>query len=168
MNTIVTSGGILLVRVTGPPSGKLELEIVPYAPSCKFIAISHIWADRQFGSAQNSQPMCQVQYLDEIILSLPPSMDLWGLDRWVAGWRSPRLGEIAPPSRAYKYFWLDSFCIPQAVEYADLRSRAINSMNFIYAAASHTIVFNKGLQGLDAGRRLASLTRNENPTFNSP
>lgn len=62
---------------------------------------------------------------------------------------------IAPPSRAYEYFWLDSFCIRQAVGHADLRSKAIESMNFIYAAASHTFVFDKGLQALDAGPRPA-------------
>ena len=168
VNAIVASGGIPLVRITWPSRGKLELEVIPYAPSCKFIAISHVWADRQFGSAQNSIPKCQVNYLDEVISSLPPSMDLWGLGRWLTDWRSSRPGEIAPPSRAYKYFWLDSFCIPQAVEHTDLRSKAINSMNFIYAAASHTIVFDKGLQVLDAGRRLGSLTRNGNPTFHGP
>ncbi|KAI9766766.1 MAG: hypothetical protein M1839_004770 [Geoglossum umbratile] len=95
-------------------------------------------------------------------------MDHWGLREWVANWRSSRPGEIAPPSRAYEYFWLDSFCIPQAIEHADLRSKAIESMNLIYATASHTFVFDKGLQVLDAGRRPASLAHGGRPTYYSP
>ncbi|TVY79520.1 hypothetical protein Focb16_v009781 [Fusarium oxysporum f. sp. cubense] len=166
--TIVASGGIPLVRITRSPLGKMELEVVPYTPSSRFIAISHVWVDQQFGSAQNCLPKCQVGYLEEMLSSLPTSMDDWGLREWVAYWRSCRPGEIAPPSRAYEYFWLDSFCIPQAVENADLRSKAIESMNLIYAAASHTFVFDKGLQALDAGRRPASLAHGGRPTYYNP
>ena len=168
MNAIVASGGIPLVRITRSPLGKTELEVVPYTPSSRFIAISHVWADQQFGSAQNYLPKCQVGYLEEVLSSLPTPVNQWGLREWVANWRSTRPGEIAPPSRAYEYFWLDSFCIPQAVEHADLRSKAIESMNLIYAAASHTLVFDKGLQALDAGRRPASLAHGGRPTYYSP
>ena len=168
VNTIVTSGGIPLVRITRSPLGKTELEVDPYTPSSRFIAISHVWADQQFGSAQNCLPKCQVGYLEEVLSSFPTSMDHWGLREWVANWWSSRPGKIAPLSRACEYFWLDSFCIPQAVEHADLRSKAIGSMNFIYAAASHTFVFDKGLQALDAGRRPASLPYSVRPTYYSP
>lgn len=168
MNAIVASGGIPLVRITRSPLGKTELEVVPYTPSIRFIAISHVWADQQFGSAQNSLPKCQVGYLEEVLSSLPTDMNRWGLREWVANWRSSRPGEISPPSRPYEYFWLDSFCVPQAVEHADLRSKAIESMNLIYAAASHTFVFDKGLQALDAGRRPASLAHGGRPTYYSP
>ncbi|KAI8649100.1 HET domain-containing protein [Fusarium keratoplasticum] len=168
VNTIVASGGIPLARITRSPLGKTELEVVPYTPSSRFIAISHVWGDQQFGSSQNCLPKCQVGYLEEVLSSLPTSMDHWGLREWVANWRSSRPGEIAPPSRAYEYFWLDSFCIPQAVEHAGLRSKAIESMNLIYAAASHTFVFDKGLQTLDAGRRPASLAHGGRPTYYSP
>ena len=168
VNTIVASGGIPLVKITRSPLGKTKLEVVPYTPSSRFIAISHVWADQQFGSAQNCLPKCQVGYLEEMLSSLPTSINHWGLREWVANWRSSRPGEIAPLSRAYEYFWLDSFCIPQAVEDADLRSKAIGSMNLIYAAASHTFVFDKGLQALDAGQRPASLAHGGRPTYYSP
>ncbi|KAG7005205.1 cytochrome P450 monooxygenase [Physcia stellaris] len=168
VNSIVASGGIPLVRTTESPLGKTELEVVPYTPSSRFIAISHVWADRQFGSAQNCLPRCQVAYLEEVLSSLPTPVEDWGLREWATDWRSSRPGEIAPPSRAYEYFWLDTFCIPQAVEHADLRSKAIQSMNLSYAAASHTIVFDKGLQALDAGRRPSSLTHGGRPTYYSP
>ena len=168
VNAIIASGGIPLVRVTQSPIGKIELVVVPYTPSSRFIAISHVWADQQFGSAQNCLPKCQVRYFEEVLSSLPALMDHWGLRDWVTHFWPSRLGEIAPPSRAYEYFWLDSFCIPQAVEHVDLRNKAIESMNFIYAAASHTIVFDKGLQALDAGRRPASLAHGGRPTYYFP
>ncbi|KAF4428941.1 het domain-containing [Fusarium acutatum] len=109
-----------------------------------------------------------IGYLEEVLSSLPISIEDWGLREWVANWWSSRPGEIEPPSRAYEYFWLDSFCIPQAVDDADLRGRAIASMNLIYAAASHTLVFDKGLQALDAGRRLASIAYPGRPAYYSP
>ena len=168
VNTIVASGGFPLVRIVQSPLGKTELEVVPYTPSSRFIAISHVWADRQFGSAQNSLPRCQVRYLEEVLSVLPLSMEHWGLREWIVDWWSSQPGEIAPPSHPYEYFWLDSFCIPQAAEHADLRNKAIESMNLIYAAASHTFVFDRGLQALDAGRRPASLARGGRPTFYSP
>jgi hypothetical protein len=169
VNAIVAAGGIPLVRITRPLLGKIELEVVPYTPSTRFIAISHVWADRQFGSAENSLPRCQVQYLQEVISNLPTSMDDWGLRGWAVNmWLSKKQGDLVPPIRTYEYFWLDSFCIPQAVEHADLRSKAIESMNLIYAAASHTLVFDKGLQRLDAGQRPASLAHGGHPTYYSP
>ena len=168
VNTIVAYGGIPLVRIKQSPLGRTELEVVPYTPSSRFIAISHVWADRQFGSAQNCLPTCQVGYLGEVLSSLPTSIDHWGLREWIANWWSSRPSEMAPPSHAYEYFWLDSFCIPQTVEHADLRSKAIESMNLIYATASHTLVFDRGLQALDAGRRPASLAHGGRPTYHSP
>ena len=142
--------------------------MVPYTPSSRFIAISHVWSDQQFGSAQNCLPKCQVGHLEEVLSSLPTSMADWGLREWIANWQFSEPGKIPPPSRSYEYFWLDSFCIPQAVEHAGLRSKAIESMNLIYAAASHTVVFDKGLQALDAGRRPASLMHGGRPTYHSP
>ena len=168
VNNIVASGAIPLVRITRLPLGNFELEVVPYTPSFRYIAISHVWADQQFRSSQNSLPKCQVGHLKEVLSSLPSSIDHWDLREWVADWRSYRPGEIAPPIRPYEYFWLDSFCIPQGAEHADLRSKAIESMNLIYAAASQTLVFDKGLQALDAGRMPASLGLGGRMTYYSP
>ncbi|KAF5984225.1 hypothetical protein FCOIX_2728 [Fusarium coicis] len=142
VKTIVASGGIPLVRIIQSPLGKIELQVVPYTPS--------------------------FEYLGEVLSSLPTSIEDWGLREWIANWWSSRPGDIEPPSRTYEYFWLDSFCIPQAIDDADLRGGAIESMNLIYAAASHTFVFDKGLQALDAGRRPASIATYGRPTYYSP
>jgi hypothetical protein len=49
-------------------------------------------------------------------------------------------GPIEPPSCTYEYFWLDAFYIPQDIHHADLKHKAIGSMNLIYAAAAQTLV----------------------------
>ncbi|KAL2062094.1 hypothetical protein VTL71DRAFT_6360 [Oculimacula yallundae] len=148
VNRIISAGGIPLVRVTWSDTGKTILEVVPYTPGTIYIAISHVWSDRQFGSSRNSLPKCQLKYLEEVISIVPTDMDQWGLANWLINWQktTPLTGEIEPPSRTYQYFWLDSFCIPQAPEHANLRSQAIESMNLIYAAARHTLVFDKALR----------------------
>ncbi|KAH7080732.1 hypothetical protein FB567DRAFT_500731 [Paraphoma chrysanthemicola] len=170
VNRIIATGGFPLVKVTWSATAKTMLEVVPYTPGTIYIAISHVWADRQFGSSQNALPGCQLTYLDEVISTIPTAMDQWGLVDWLINWRktTPLTREIEPPSRTYQYFWLDSFCIPQASEHADLRSQAIGLMNLIYAAARHTLVFDKALQALDGGRRPSSLVLGGRPTYYAP
>ncbi|KAL8664085.1 MAG: hypothetical protein Q9202_003377 [Teloschistes flavicans] len=165
---IVASGGIPLVKIRRSSQGRTELKVVPYLPSTRSIAISHVWADRQFGSTRNRLPECQVRYLEDLLSNLPTSPDDWGVREWATNWRSLKAREIMPPSSAYEYFWLDSFCVPQAVEDFDLRKKAIESMNLIYAAASHAIVLDRGLQSLDAGRQPAALTHGGRPSYYSP
>ena len=170
VNRIIATGGIPLVRVTWSETGKTILEVVPYTPGAIYIAISHVWGDRQFGSSRNALPKCQLNYLEETISTIPNDMDQWDLEGWLLNWQNttPLTGEIEPPSRTYQYFWLDSFCIPQAPEHADLRNQAINSMNLIYAAAQHTLVFDKALQALDGGHQPASLAHGGRPTYYAP
>lgn len=170
VNRIIAAGGIPLVKVTWSATAKTMLEVVPYTPGTIYIAISHVWADRQFGSSRNALPKCQLLYLEEVISTIPTNMDQWGLKDWLINWKktTPCTGEIEPPSRTYQYFWLDSFCIPQAPEHADLRSQAIELMNLIYAAARHTLVFDKALQALDGGRRPGSLAHGGRPTYYAP
>lgn len=170
VNRIIATGGIPLVRITWSATEEIMLKVVPYTPGTTYIAISHVWADRQFGSSRNALPKCQLEYLGEAISKIPNAMDHWGLKSWLIDWQktTPLTGEIEPPSRTYQYFWLDSCCIPQAPEYKDLRSQAIESMNLIYAAASHTLVFDKALQALDGGRRPGSLAFGGRPTYYAP
>jgi hypothetical protein len=59
------------------------LEVVPYTPGTIYIAISHVWADRQFGSSRNALPKCQLKYLEEVISTIPTDMDQWGLEGWL-------------------------------------------------------------------------------------
>jgi len=66
--TIVEAGGIPLTKIIRSPNGSYKLEVVPYGMgTSRFTAISHVWADRQFGSASNALPQCQVEYLDSVL-----------------------------------------------------------------------------------------------------
>lgn len=177
---IVAAGGIPLIRITRlQSSGDFQLEVVPYTRALKFVAISHVWADRQFGSAENSLPSCQVEYLDSTIAQLPPNLHsddssefgylrLYHLLRQVLEGRSSTPSSPIMPSRAFEYFWLDTFCIPQDPEHSDLKNKAIGSMNLIYAAAANTLVFDSALQKLDAGQLPSSLVIYGRPTFYAP
>lgn len=165
--SIVAAGGIPLIRIGHPPSGEFSLEVVPYTLPIRFTAISHVWADRQLGSTKNALPGCQVEYLDSTLAALPRRVKDRRLRDWLPK-RSPISGPIEPPSRAYEYFWLDTFCIPQDIQHTDLKHKAIGSMNFIYAAAAQTLVYDSGLQKFDAGQRSSSLVRWGWPTFYAP
>ncbi|KAF2807469.1 uncharacterized protein BDZ99DRAFT_523082 [Mytilinidion resinicola] len=153
VTTIVAEGGIPLIRITRPLSGGLELEVVPYGRTSLFTAVSHVWADRQFGSAMNALPECQVEYLDSVLAALPRDVEHWHLRDWYQKMLSSSgsVDGIEPPSRTHYLFWLDAFCIPQDTQHDDLKHKAIEWVNLIYAAAWHTLVFDAGLQKLDAG-----------------
>jgi hypothetical protein len=164
---IVAAGGIPLIRIGRSPSGEFSLEVVPYIRTICFTAISHVWADRQLGSTDNALPRCQVEYLDSMLAALPRQVEDRRLRDWLPK-RSPTTGPIEQPSRTYEYFWLDTFCIPQDIQHADLKHKAIGSMNLIYAAATQTLVFDSGLQKFDAGQRPSSLVHGGRPTFYAP
>ena len=137
---IVGAGGIPLIRIGRSPSEEISLEVVPYTRTTRFTAISHVWADRQLGSATNGLPTCQVEYLGSMLAALPRQVGDWRLRDWLPQ-RSPTSDPIEPPSRTYELFWLDTFCIPQDSQHAELKYKAIGSMNLIYAAAAQTLVF---------------------------
>jgi Heterokaryon incompatibility protein (HET) len=164
---IVAAGGIPLIRIGRSPSEEFGLEVVPYIRTIRFTAISHVWADRQLGSTKNALPRCQVEYLDSMLAAIPRKIEDWRLCDWLPK-RSPTPGPIEPPSRTYEYFWLDTFCIPQDLQHADLKHKAIGSMNLIYAAATQTLVFDSGLQKFNARQRPSSLAHGGRPTFYAP
>jgi len=156
---IIAEDGIPLIRIARLPSGKIQLQVVPHTRTLRFVAVSHVWADRQLGSTKNGLPNCQVEYLNSVLTKLPNL--------------GVSISEILPLGRRgsaqhYEYFWLDTFCIPQAPEHADLRNKAIGSMNLIYATAAQTIVFDSALQKFEAGRRPASMIHGGKPSFSAP
>lgn len=168
---IISAGGIPLIRMKFLPSGSITLEVVPYRRTSQFTAVSHVWADRQFGSTKNALPKCQVEYLDSILTPPAPQFQNWRLGDWLSKGVYPHRSAdgIEQPSRSSQLFWLDTLCIPQDTQHADLKQKAINSMNLVYAAASQTLVFDAGLQRFDAGQRPTSPPANvDGATFYGP
>ncbi len=68
---IVAAGGIPPIRIWRVSSGSFNLEVFPYSRAIRFVAISHVWADRQLGSNKNALPGCQVEYLNSVLTTLP-------------------------------------------------------------------------------------------------
>ena len=93
---IVAAGGIPLIRIGRSPSGEFSLGVVPYTQTIRFIATSHVWADRQLGSTKNALPRCQVEYLDSMLATLPRNIEDWRLRDWLLK-RSHTSGPIEPP-----------------------------------------------------------------------
>lgn len=166
VNSILAADGIPLIRVSSSSTGDITLEVVPYQRGTRFTAISHVWTDRQFGSSQNCLPRCQVKYLYSLLIKLPRN-DLWEWQNWWP-WRSVPPGEIDPPVCSSGLLWLDTFCIPQGSTHVDLKDKAIQSMNFVYAVATQTLVLDADLQRLDVGRRPSSLFHGGAFTFYAP
>lgn len=168
---IVASNDIPLIRIIRSSSGKINLQVVPYNGKNRFIAVSHVWADRQFGSATNGLPKCQIEYLDNVLATLPGNGFSWHMREWCyKKWSPPGRDDdnLVPRTRAWPLFWLDSFCIPQAPQYNELKHRAIDFMNLIYAAASQTLVFDSSLQNFNAGKQPMQLFDIGPPTYYGP
>ena len=82
---------------------------------------------------------------------------LWAFDslcsflsqvEWRAGWPKK-------PSTGHKLFWLDTFCIPSPdiehdepskAQSREIRTKAINKMDLIYAGASEVLVLDSEMQ----------------------
>ncbi|KAK4222699.1 hypothetical protein QBC38DRAFT_503780 [Podospora fimiseda] len=175
---IVGDGGIPLIRIVrSTSSGRIAPEVVPYTRTIDFVAISHVWADRQFGSSQNSLPTCHFQYINSVLAQIPFQRTRVGEFPLFGLWRNLReivfndlTGASRPiePRETHEYFWLDTFCIPQDPKHNELKNKAIGSMNLIYVAASNTLVFDTVLQNMDGGQRPVSMLYNGQPTFYAP
>ena len=167
---IIADGGVPVIRIQTSPNDEIKFEVVTCERKMLFTAVSHVWADRQLGSAENALPECQVRYLDTVLASLPRQVQHWRMRDWVPKrFLTPTHADaIFSPSRTYELFWMDTFCIPQAPVHAYLKSKAIESMNLIYATAAQTLVFDAGLQDFDAGQRPSSQSHGGSHTFYGP
>ncbi|KAH8722798.1 hypothetical protein GQ44DRAFT_346051 [Phaeosphaeriaceae sp. PMI808] len=169
---IVHAGGIPLIRITRS-SNDIELEVVAYQRETRFVAIFHVWADRQLGSSENSLPLCQVEHLESVLASIPPHVQHdspRGKFKWFRKTLHPgdTVDDANLANHGCELFWLDTFCIPQSQNYAHLKVKAIESMNLIYAAASQTLVLDAGLQRLNAGQQSSSLFIFDRPSYHGP
>jgi hypothetical protein len=102
-----------------------------------------------------------------MLAKIPRQIEHWRLRDWFT-MGSSTTGDVKPPSHTDQLFWLDTFCIPQGSTQADLRRKAIGSMNLVYAAASQTLILDAGLQNFDAGQRPSSLATGGRATFFGP
>ncbi|KAF2748506.1 hypothetical protein M011DRAFT_351170 [Sporormia fimetaria CBS 119925] len=175
VRSIIAKGGIPLVSIRIPSSGKhgIELRVRQATAEDKYVAISHVWADGLGNSKSNSLPACQLRRLSDYLTRLPnPTCKKFennARDQLVFGplsVRSPSSGPGVTWERpnSTRLFWMDTLCIPVAgdkgkadQEAAQLKVKAINMMADIYGRASHVLVLDSTLQEC----RIANMQRSE-------
>ncbi|KAF2499922.1 hypothetical protein BU16DRAFT_534567 [Lophium mytilinum] len=153
LRQIIQEGGVPLISITEHPQG-LRLEVEKLEATSSYVAISHVWSDGMGNPTDNALPQCVLRRIHRSLDRLPPSSKEHP-SRWLTGLvalsvHMARRSGFRMGSRK-KLFWMDTLCIPVGHEYADLRSKAINQMALIYAAASQVLVLDSELQELRMG-----------------
>lgn len=114
VNEIIKAGGVPLISVKRKGLGDIELDVINCASYIRYVAISHVCSDCQFGVKRNSLPNCQLQHLDELITNLPKDFGrgMWLFDKLhsfcsnIA--RYLRLTKSQYPTSGQRLFWLDT------------------------------------------------------------
>ena len=157
---IIQDGGIPLVSIRKRPYGGLEIEIQVATAPTQYIAISHVWSGGLGNPQANSLPQCQLQRLLERLSSLPefdyrgPNDDNFYDHCYIISRYGDQLG--SPGKQKVPLFWIDTLCIPVDPQYTNLRTRAINMMNLVYASAGSVLVLDSELQHLSLKRMRSS------------
>ena len=149
---IIQDGGVPLVSIRKRPYGGLGIEIQVATAPIQYIAISHVWSGGLGNPQANSLPQCQLQRLLERLSSLPEygDMGIYNDDFYDCWYITSEYGDKlgSPGKQKVPLFWIDTLCIPVDPQYTNLRTRAINMMNLIYASARSVLVLDSELQHL--------------------
>lgn len=147
---IVRDGGIPLISVRSASYGALEVSVQPSNATSQYIAISHVWSDGMGNIGANTLPLCQIRRLSRLLGFLPLYGDQGRFYEYYASAHDDgvqgtilitRLGQkqMSSLSRCESpLFWIDTLCIP--TDDQDLRMRAINKMDAVYAHANKVLV----------------------------
>ncbi len=155
VESILRTGELPLIRIQHQ-NGSLNLKVVKAKSSSQYVAISHVWSDRQFGSYSNTIPQCQVEYLNERILRLPVNPS--------------RLKRpfVRTQQDQGRLFWLDTFCIPVEPNDCTLRTQAIQMMDYVYGRANTVLAFDSELQRLPVQHDLSRNGSRQPPEQDDP
>lgn len=128
---ILAAGQIPLIALSATPGGPVSWRIVSFAADSglEYSAISHIWADGRGNPTANSLPICQLEYLHNII-----SAQVDGITFFDDPSKVVRKKEIL--------LWIDTVCVPLQKEF---RKLAIQKMAQTYETAADTYVIDAEL-----------------------
>ena len=77
---ILRTKALPLIRVRlGKTLGDLSVDIVSSQPKCRYVALSHVWADGLGNSYGNALPRCQLSYVGRIIKDLDIAARPWDI-----------------------------------------------------------------------------------------
>ena len=158
VNEIIRSGGVPLISLRNVSHGKIEIRVHASRANSSYTAMSHVWSGGLGNVQGNSLPLCQLEYLDKCVSNMPRNgerglnykEDPGFTDLTGKVWISP-LGLdnlVSSKGRDQKLFWIDTLCIPVSPESSDLRMKAINKMDAVYAHAREVLVLDVEIQRL--------------------
>ena len=171
---ILDQGDFLIVSLTprrqADGSRTFDLKIKAGGPLVRrYIAISHVWSDGLGNPNQNSLPLCQLEFLydllvdtywDEVYMALETMGDKLDYDddmekRIIEGMGRkfkamvPGTKRLVTPMRNFRgkslSTWIDTLCVPLEKQY---RKVAIAGMKYVYAKATFTLVLDAELSSL--------------------
>lgn len=107
--------------------GSLELEVVEWQPGMEYATISHVWSDGFGNPNANTMLVCQLKLIRDL------------------------LSKLKPKSTTPIPFWMDTLMIPvgKDEDTKKVRAKSIRQIRNIFKGASHTIVLDWGLHGID-------------------
>jgi hypothetical protein len=97
------------------------------AGSC-YVALSHVWADGLGNPHANALPHCQLRHVFRLLKEFETH-------------------ELSKDNKKMPYLWLDTLCCPTAPKEAQLL--ALGLMPQTYRKATHVLVLDSSLQGID-------------------
>ena len=159
LQEIIRSGGVPLVSLHEASHGKLTIHIHTFKAKSYYTAISYIWS-RGLGNVEgNSLPLCQLEYLDSYVSKLPKDSER-GFNYKKNAYIKDLTGKVgisplgldnlvSSRSRNPKLFWMDTLYILVDPKLSDLRIRAINKMDTVYAYAREVLILNTEVQRLN-------------------
>ena len=158
VNEIIRLGGVPLISLQNAPHGNIEIRVHASKANSVYTAISHVWSGGLGNVQNNSLPLCQLEYLDRCVSKMPKNGE-WGLNYEQNADSQDLTGKVrisplgldnleSSKSRDPKLFWMDTLCIPVDPKSSDLRMKAINKMDAVYAHAREVLVLDSEIQGL--------------------
>ena len=155
---VIKSGGVPLISLHKASHGNIEIRVRASKANSNYTAISHVWSGGLGNVQENALPLCQLEYLDRCVSKMSRNGER-GLNYRKNAFYKDLAGKVrisplgldnleSSRSRDPKLFWIDTLCIPVDPKSSDLRMKAINKMDAVYAHAREVLVLDSEIQRL--------------------
>lgn len=151
MKECIAAGKIPLVCLSRNSKGTIQMKSVKGTLKSDYVAISHVWSGGLGNFTRNALPVCQLQRLLDIVEAMPKTANRGFSGTSIVDifdWPIDEAFLPLLPRKRGALLWLDTLCIPVAVELASYRKTAIDTMAQLYAGAAGVLVLDPDLQQL--------------------
>ena len=145
LHNILRTNALPLIRVRrGQTLGDLSVDILASQPKCRYVALSHVWADGLGNPYANALPRCQLSYIGRIIKDLDIAAHSRDIrDHSVKG-KDVEIQEEEGDEDEELLLWCDTLCCP--VQPEEAKSLALEHMYQTYRDATHVLVLDASLR----------------------